>query len=200
MTDHLPGNEPTPVESTVPVRPEALLWVLTVLLVVAVGVGGFFIGRATAPQGSDEDATSERSTSDLLAEAVALHSSGLVDAAADRYEAILVIEEQNALALYNLGQISQQRGDLERALDLYGRAIASDPSLTSAAYNRAIALRDLGREDEAVAAFEAILATDPDSIGVLFNLGNLYIELGDPERGVALVNRAVELDPSLRGE
>ena len=124
----------------------------------------------------------------------------MVDAAAERYEAILVIESENALALYNLGQISQQRGDLERSLDLYGRATAADPSLTSAAFNRAIALRDLGREDEAIAAFEAILANDPDSVGVLFNLGNMYIARGDAERGVALVNRAVELDPSLRGD
>jgi tetratricopeptide (TPR) repeat protein len=200
MMDHLPNNDSTPVASEVPSRPEALLWVLTVVLVVSVGVAGFLIGRATAPEGSEEVATIERSAGDLLAEAVALHSSGLVDAAADRYEAILAIESENALALYNLGQISQQRGEPERALDLYGRAIASDPSLISAAYNRAIALRDLGRVDQAVAAFEVILANDPDSVGVLFNLGNLYIELGDVERGVALVNRAVVLDPSLRGE
>lgn len=179
-------------------NPKFVLVVVVGLL--AIGLGGFLIGRATTTDTPDTTAESERSVGDLLAEAVALHSSGLTDVAIERYEAILVIDPTNALALYNLGQITQARGDLQGAIDFYDQALQSDPSLASAAFNRAIALRDSGREQDAIAAFEAILAEDPDSVGVLFNLGNLYISLGDPERGVALVNRATELDPSLRGD
>ncbi len=181
-------------------RAEVMQWAVTALVVAAVAVAGFVLGRVTGEGGTEQAQLAERSTGDLLAEAVALHTSGLVDPAVERYEAILVLDPANALALYNLGQIAQQRGEVERSVDFYDRAVASDPSLTSAAFNRAIALRDLGREEDAIAAFEAILASDPDSVGVLFNLGNLYIARGDAERGVALVNRAVELDPSLRGD
>jgi tetratricopeptide (TPR) repeat protein len=171
-----------------------------VVVLVAIGVGGFLLGRSTTPGSQGTAVESDRSVGDLLAEAVALHSSGLTDVAVERYQFILESDPSNALALYNLGQITQQRGDLQGAIDFYDRALVADPSLASAAFNRAIALRDSGRKADAVAGFEAILVADPDSVGVLFNLGNLYIELGDPERGVQLVNRAVELDPSLRGD
>jgi tetratricopeptide (TPR) repeat protein len=181
-------------------KSRATRWGIALAVLVVVGAGAFLIGRWTAPGGDPVVTESERSVGDLLAEAVALHSSGLTDVAIERYDAILVLEPNNALALYNLGQITQQRGSLEESIALYDRALASDPSLASAAFNRAIALRELGREDEAIAGFEAILAEDPDSVGALFNLGNLYIARGEPERGVELVNRAVELDPSLRGD
>jgi tetratricopeptide (TPR) repeat protein len=175
-------------------------WTAAMLAIAILVLGGFLVGRATAPESDARPPATERSVGDLLAEAVALHASGLTDLAIDQYDAILVVEPGNALALYNLGQISQQRGALDRAIDLYDRALQNDPSLTSAAFNRAIALRDSGRESEAVTGFEAIIADDPESVGALFNLGNLYIALGDPERGVALINRAIELDPSLRGD
>ena len=183
-----------------PQRSNLRLVALLGVLVLIIGLGGFLLGRATAPQDSPEQTELTASVTDLLDEAVRLHASGLTELAIDRYEAILEIEPGNVLALYNLGQITQQRGDLEGAIGLYDRALQGDPSLASAAFNRAIALRDLGREEEAIAGFEAILAADPDSVGALFNLGNLYIAQGDPARGVALVNRATELDPSLRGD
>ena len=181
-------------------KSRSLVGVAIVAGVVILAAGGFLLGRATSPESSPTTAGVERSVGDLLAEAVALHASGLTDVAVERYEMILAIEPGNALALYNLGQITQQQGDLQGAIDLYDRALQSDPELRSAAFNRAIALRDSGREVEAIAAFEAIISADPDSVGALFNLGNLLIARGDPARGVALVNRAVELDPSLRGD
>ena len=192
---------PMPTDDTAPVRDGSgrRRWVVVAAVaLLAVGLIGFLAGRSTAPQESalPDDASVE----ELLTEAVALHSGGVIDEAAKRYEAILAVEPDNVLALYNLGQITQQRGVLPTAIEYYDRALAADPTFSTAAFNRAIALRDLGRTDEAIAAFQALLDANPDSVGALFNLGNLYISLGDAERGVPLVNRAVELDPSLRGD
>jgi len=192
-----PTADPTPPAAG---APGWRRWALVVVTVVALGAVGFAVGRATAPDDRTTSSTTERSVGDLLAEAVALHASGMTDVAIERYDEILAVDPSNALALYNLGQITQQRGNLAGSIEYYDRALASDPSLSSAAFNRAIALRDLGRQDEAIAGFEAILADDPDSVGALFNLGNLYVSIGDAERGVPLINRAVELDPSLRGD
>lgn len=191
----------TPTETAeVRQRPAKLrVAAIVVSLVALLGVS-FFLGRFTAPGSETATVGSDQTVDELLAEAVALHSNGLTDLAVERYEAILAADPENALALYNLGQITQQQGVLNEAIELYDRALQSDPELASAAFNRAIALRDLGRVDEAIAGFEAILANDPDSVGALFNLGNLFISQGDAERGVALVNRALELDPSLRGD
>jgi tetratricopeptide (TPR) repeat protein len=178
--------------------------VVIVVVALLLGLLGFGIGRVTSPDTGSGGQSSATSTPDsidqLLIEAVALHSGGLVDQAAGRYEQVLVIEPNNAIALYNLGQIAQIRGALADAIGYYERAIVADPDFTSAEFNRAVALRDLGRTSEAIAAFEAIIEQDPDSVGALFNLGNLYISEGDALRGVALVNRAVELDPGLRGD
>ena len=177
-------------------------WHLVAVVVAAVVLGlvSFGIGRITTPDAQVGGGTDIGSVDQLLTEAVALHSGGLVDEASTRYEQILVIEPNNSFALYNLGQIAQLRGALPDAIGYYDRALAVDPGFMSAEFNRAVALRDLRRTDEAIAAFEAILVVDPDGVGALFSLGHLYIAEGDAIRGVPLVNRALELDPSLRGD
>ena len=131
--------------SNAPERSNLRLIALFGVLVVVIGLGAFLLGRDAAPPDAPEQPEVATSVTDLLDEAVRLHASGLTDLAVERYETILEIEPANVLALYNLGQITQQRGDLEGAVSLYDRALQGDPSLASAAFNRAIALRDLGR-------------------------------------------------------
>jgi tetratricopeptide (TPR) repeat protein len=207
MTSEAPvvtdDSEPTVRSVDLPATP---VLVAAAVVALAVLIGIFLLGRASAPGddvatggaatgGQVTDATSD----DLLSQALGLHSAGNLAEAEQLYQQILSDDASNKFALYNLGQIAQTRNDLAVAIGFYDRALVVDPQMEPALYNRAIALRDVGRTDESLAAFEGLLASNPDSVGVLFNLGNLLISQGDVVRGTELVNRAVELEPSLRG-
>lgn len=207
MTDQPP---PLPTDDdqqgrsvTVPGTP---VLVAAAIVALAVLVGAFLLGRATAPDATAASGgrggntqTTEPVANDPLTRALELHNAGNLAEAELLYQQVLDDDDANQYALYNLGQIAQTRGDLEIAIVYYDRALAVDPQMQSAAYNRAIALRDVGRVEDSIAAFESLLVANPDSVGILFNLGNLLISQGDVERGTELVNRAVELEPSLRG-
>ena len=67
------------------------------------------------------------SADQLFAEAAALHRTGKLSAAAEKYHAALERCPDYADALHLLGVIALQTGDTPRALVLIDQAIAADP-------------------------------------------------------------------------
>ena len=61
------------------------------------------------------------------------------------YLKIAVAEEKNATALFNLGYIYEEVGDLQRAKDYYQETLKAEPSHFQASYNLAILLEKEGR-------------------------------------------------------
>src|SRR4051812_34383218 len=109
-----------------------LTGVLWVVLALAIAGGGFAAGRltapdsksaATAPSGDSSSAT----VSQLLSQALQLHTGGDLDGASALYNEILGKDPQNKYALFNLGQIAQTRGQFDLAIEKYQAAIAVDP-------------------------------------------------------------------------
>jgi tetratricopeptide (TPR) repeat protein len=218
MTDS-PIVEPRPAEPELapglggesPLKSTPVLIGAAAVVLLALIVGAFLLGRSTASSDTDTSASngsgsgssSQGQTApagDLLSTALERHNAGQLDEALALYQDILLTEPANQYALYNIGLINQTRGANEVAIEYYDRALAVDAAFTDAAYNRALALRDVGQIDESIAEFEVLLVANPDNVGVLYNLGNLLISQGDVVRGAELVNQAVELNPSLRGD
>ena len=102
------------------------------------------------------------STTDLLAEALALHRRGDGTGAAARYAEVLRVAPDNADANYYLGLISCQHGRFAEGAELARKSLAKDPRHVRAHVLFGRALCALGRRGEALACFDQAIALAPD--------------------------------------
>jgi tetratricopeptide (TPR) repeat protein len=181
-----------------------LTGVLWVVLALAIGGGGFAAGRLTAPDektasaAPNGDSGSAASVSQLLSQALQLHTGGDLDGASALYDQILDKDPQNKYALFNLGQIAQTRGQFDLAIEKYQAAIAVDPKYGPALYNAGLAYASKGDRAHAIQMLRQALEVSPDSATAMFNLGTQLVADGKNAEGTALIERAIEKDPSLR--
>src|SRR5262245_9759379 len=107
----------------------------------------------------------------LLEEAAALHRSGALDAATDRYTRVLKGDPANATALYGLAQINCQQGRFADGVGLAQRALAAEPQHTRAHVLLGRALVELGQVGEALASFDRAIACEGTHAGAHGNRG-----------------------------
>ena len=146
---------------------------LTITLVVAFAVialaGGsvvFFAGERAPGEpvtGSLSGATSSpSSSSDRLAEALALETDGRAVDALKLYDQILEEEPDNVEALAYRGWLLKRAGLPDKAMESLDRAVAADPTFPDAHFFRGMVLyQDRDDPAGAVAEFEAFLANNP---------------------------------------
>ena len=131
-----------------------------------------------------------------LQEAIALHKAGRLGEAERLYRAHLAADPAAILALTNLGQILQSRGDHAGALELYGKAATLKPRLALPQACRGRALAALGKLDGAREAFEQAIALDLSSAEALAGLAGLRQQQGDVWDAVQYWRRAAEAAPA----
>ncbi|MFP4143524.1 MAG: tetratricopeptide repeat protein [Phycisphaeraceae bacterium] len=90
--------------------------------------------------------------------------------AAEAYRKALEIEPGFPEALFNLGNVSREMGDVVAAIRAYGEAIDADPQWTAPRYNLAGVLAGAGDVDEAVLELERVIAIAPTFADAHFNL------------------------------
>jgi len=134
---------------------------------------------------------------DLLAQAVALHRQGRLDAAEALYREIIRRDPAHADALHLAGVIALQthRGDL--GIALIRQAIASNPDIAEAHANLANGLREQHRYDEALAGFDRAIALRPGSAETHRDRATTLQNLGRYEDALAAYGQAMALQPEL---
>ena len=131
----------------------------------------------------------------MLADALRLHEQGNVQAAAERYAAILQQEPENPTALHYAGLTQYQSGQPSAALELMWHSVRlfdQEPEFFS---NISAAAWTAGRYDEGCWAAERALALNPDHIGALNNLGFNLRSSNDIAGSLAAFDRALQLAP-----
>ena len=128
-------------------------------------------------------------------QAVGLQRQGRLAEAAAVYEALLKRQPRHRGALLNLGLISVQRGDLERAEQLMAKAVRLDPRDAAALSNLALVQCNRGRLKEALQSCERALALRPAYPEALNNRGLALAELGRVDEALASFDRALDLAP-----
>lgn len=131
----------------------------------------------------------------LLAQALAAHRRGDLDAARRLYDDLLAAAPDHADALHLRAVLDHQQGRLEEALARLERAVALAPGLAAAWSNRAAVLRDLGRPDVALASLERALALQPDDPKALNNRAAALLDLGRAAEALRDAECALALDP-----
>ncbi len=134
----------------------------------------------------------------LLAAGLALHTSGDVAGAAEKYREALAADAGNSGAWNNLAAIHVQRGDFEAAEASYRKVVALNPQFARAHYNLGRCLRFQERHAEAVSSYrQAIERGEPDP-RVLVDLA-WSLERLDDLHGAADVYRKLFALPPLPG-
>jgi protein O-GlcNAc transferase len=138
---------------------------------------------------------SRASTTDLLAEALALHRQGATAQAIARYSAVLDAEPGNADAYYHLGVIACQEGRFAEGAAFAGKALAGNARHERAHVLLGRALSALGCDDEAVSSFTRAIALAPDFAQAHSHLADLLSDLGRNPEAIDSYDRALALAP-----
>jgi tetratricopeptide (TPR) repeat protein len=131
---------------------------------------------------------------DRMRSAVEHHRAGRLLEAESLYRAVLISEPDRADALYLLGQIAGQRGELDDAAALFSSAAKADPansvyhaSLASIQYGR-------GRPNEAVDSYRRAIEADPRRADLHSRLGDVLLAQGRLEQARESYANALSID------
>lgn len=108
------------------------------------------------------------------------------------------VQNTKGIILYQLGDLSQARTTLERAVNLASgdNSGLSNPEKSTVQVNLGRTYRDLDQLELALQAFRRAVVLDPASATAHNNLGNIAFRLGDCETAEYELSQAVNLDPN----
>jgi tetratricopeptide (TPR) repeat protein len=150
---------------------------------------------STRPQvAADADGDhSEGRIKDLLRQAIIAHSQGDTAGAKKVFEQVLAIDPNNTDANYNLGAMSEERGDLKTALLCYRMAAASAPEDTDIANAAASVERKLQRSAAQLAAGQA---SDPDQLKDLARDAGQAFKAGKYDAAISDLQLIADQEPT----
>ena len=93
------------------------------------------------------------------------------------------------------GQMYDQQGDLQGALEAYRNAVGRDPYFTPARINLAYVLNRLGLNEEAEFNLKTVTEQDPDFGDAFYSLGLLMAEMNRMPEAIGWFRDAAELMP-----
>jgi len=158
---------------------------------------GLLLGVLSVACSSDVEQPQGGEAGEVLQQALQAHADGDLDAAADLYKRVLVLDPENKFAYYNLGLIHQTEGRLGAAAENYEQAIAIDPTFGPALFNLATVRAEEGAPEEAIDLYRQVLEVNADNAAAHLNLGFLLVDNGERKEGKAELAIAVQLDPTL---
>jgi predicted O-linked N-acetylglucosamine transferase (SPINDLY family) len=97
------------------------------------------------------------------------------------------------MRLIDQGNVSEDAGRSEEALERYDTALRLSPTSARAHLNRGNALLALGRTDEALASYASTIALNPEYAAAHYNLGNAYLRSGQPDAAIGAYRKALAL-------
>ncbi|KRB78490.1 hypothetical protein ASE01_04300 [Nocardioides sp. Root190] len=171
------------------------------LRLVALALGGAVLlggcgGGEDEPTAEPSASQSTSAVDQLVSDGLAQLEAGDLDKAGRTFEAVLLIEPDNAYAHYNLGFLAQQRGDKATAIGEYTDAISSDPEMAPALYNLGL-LTENADLDASVDLYRRVLAVKPDDAATHMRLGFALRHLGHEAEAKESLAKGVDLDPAM---
>lgn len=131
----------------------------------------------------------------VLAQALAQHRQGNLDAAERGYASVIKAEPRNFTAHHLLGALRMQQGRFADALSSFDRAVGAKPDFAEAHGSRGLALCNLQRFQEAVASFGKSLKLKPRAPDVLAHRGLALYYLKKPDAALASYDESLAFEP-----
>jgi tetratricopeptide (TPR) repeat protein len=118
-----------------------------------------------------------------------------IDKAISHYKAALKINPDYAMALYNLGNVLEKKGNIDEAIDHYFKALRIEPDYAEAHNNLGTVLTKKGNYDEAILHFKKALKINSQLIKARNNLANLLFLQGKPDEAISHYNEILKSNP-----
>jgi SAM-dependent methyltransferase/Tfp pilus assembly protein PilF len=134
-------------------------------------------------------------TTERLQSALARHQAGALAEAKALYEAVLLDDPGQPVALHFLGVLLHQSGDRDGAVGLIRQALAQRPDYPEAHNNLATVLLDIGRPEEAARHLGQAIELAPDFADARRNLAVLLHRQGRIEDALGQHCRFMALRP-----
>ncbi|MBS0448190.1 MAG: tetratricopeptide repeat protein [Proteobacteria bacterium] len=134
-----------------------------------------------------------------LVEAIQLQQQGRVDAAMQRFRAVLADNPNDAVALYSLSAMLMQTRGVDAAgevLALVEHGVNVAPQFEPLWFARAMVLQTLGRRDDALASYDEALRLKPGYVDALLNSGALLREQHQHVKALERFNQVLAIDPN----
>ena len=100
------------------------------------------------------------------------------------------------LALSDLGNVDEEIGEHDRAIENYGRAIELNPGYVPAYYSRAGAYYAKGDYDQAIEDYGRAIWLKPNYSEAFNNRAIVYLAKGDVDKAIADFGAAIRLNPN----
>ncbi len=152
--------------------------------------------RLLLPTRSDI-ASGSRGIALLLNEAEACMKANDTLRAQQALQRIIQLEPDHAEALYRLGCIARDNGQIDAAISWVARALTIDPRAARFHNTCGNLWYAKGELAEAAKRYGEAAQLDPKFAEAHANLGMVLCETGETERGVAFLRKAIEIDPGL---
>ena len=94
-----------------------------------------------------------------------------------------------------MGNVLQDQGKLDEAIEAYNKAISLKPDYAYAYYNLGNVLKDQGKLDEAIEAYNKAISLKPDYAQAHSNMGVTLQEQGKLDEAIEACNKAISLKP-----
>jgi tetratricopeptide (TPR) repeat protein/S1-C subfamily serine protease len=107
------------------------------------------------------------------------------------------IELSPRAAFYNnRGNVRDDLGDKQGAIDDYNQAIKINPNYAQAYYNRGIVRDELGDKPGAIDDYNLAIKINPNYAQAYYNRGNARDDLGDKQGAIDDYNQAIKFNPN----
>ena len=118
-----------------------------------------------------------------------------LDKAIFYYKAALKIRPNYATALYNLGNVFLEKGNIDEAIHRYLKALHIKPDDPAVLNNLGEALAKKGDYDKAIYYFKRAFKTDPKTADARINLANALFLKGNPDGAISQYKKIIQTDP-----
>jgi choline-sulfatase len=115
------------------------------------------------------------------------------------FERAIVSKPELGKPYYNLAVLSEEAGDIERAVELYQSAIEHGPKNYQAQFNLGRLYGQMGNGERQQELWEDAIASNPDFPRGYYYLAKLVMDRGDLSRAEALAREGIARDPDGRG-
>jgi tetratricopeptide (TPR) repeat protein len=111
------------------------------------------------------------------------------------YRQVLQDEPNHPEALYLMGTLAGQRGDLDGAIDLVRRSIRHKGDVAEAHRNLGVLLAQSKRYTDALASFSEAARLRPDDAQIHQHIGNIFTILNRLDEAITAYKKAILLEP-----
>jgi len=137
-----------------------------------------------------------KSVTDQLIQAIELQGRGELDEAVKCFIQILLIDPNNAGALYSLGVIHLNSGNRDEAFSLTDRGVRVAPSFAPLRFVHGAVLQAMGDKEGALCSYDEALKIQPDYTEVLMNSGVLLRNMFRHKEALERFNRVLQINPN----